>query len=74
MTEGSATLDYADRLLEGEFGLGVRGPRTAALLGRTVLEKWLDEQCASWSSSTVGHRTAQFENCCARRCAGRFLR
>ncbi len=59
MTGGSETLDYADRLLDGEFGLGVRGPRTAALLARTVLEDWLDEQCASWSSSTVGHPTVR---------------
>ena len=52
-------LDYADQLLDGEFGLGARGPRTAALLARTVLEEWLDEQSASWSSPTLGFPTAR---------------
>lgn len=59
MTGRDTLLDYADRLLDGEFGLGARGPRTAALLARTVLEEWLDEQSASWLSSTVGHPTAR---------------
>lgn len=59
MTGRDTLLDYADRLLDGEFGLGARGPRTAALLARTVLEEWLDEQSASWLSSTLGYPTAR---------------
>jgi hypothetical protein len=59
MTNSAEFLDYADRLLDGEFGLGARGPRTAALLARTVLEEWLDEQSASWSSPTLGFPTAR---------------
>ncbi|AEV71516.1 hypothetical protein MycrhN_0886 [Mycolicibacterium rhodesiae NBB3] len=59
MTGGGKLLDYADRLLDGEFGLGARGPRTAALLARTALEDWLDEQSAPWLSSTVGHPTTR---------------
>jgi hypothetical protein len=54
MTRREAFLDYADRLLDGEFGLGAHGPRTAALLARSVLEEWLDEQSASWLSSALG--------------------
>lgn len=59
MTGGGKLLDYADRLLDGEFGLGARGPRIAALLARTVLEEWLDEQSGSWLSSALGHPTAR---------------
>ena len=59
MTERAALLDYADRLLDGEFGLGARGPRTAALLARSVLEEWLDEQSASWSSPALGFATTR---------------
>ena len=59
MSERVAFLDYADRLLDGEFGLGARGPRTAALLARSVLEEWLDEQSASWSSPALGFPTTR---------------
>jgi hypothetical protein len=59
MTKPAAFLDYADRLLDGEFGLGARGPRTAALLARTVLEEWLDKQSASWSSPMLGYPTTK---------------
>jgi hypothetical protein len=50
MTEEAKLLDYADKLLDGAYGLGVRAPRTAALLARLALEQWLDEQSASWTS------------------------
>ena len=59
MTGRAAFLDYADRLLDGEFGLGARTPRTAALLARSVLEEWLNEQSASWSSPTLGYPTTR---------------
>lgn len=59
MTEGSETLDYADRLLDGEFGLGARSPRAAALLARSVLEDWLDAESASWSSPALGFPTTR---------------
>ena len=54
-----AYLDYADRLLNGEFGLGARGPRTAALLARTVLEEWIDDQSATWTTSALGYPTTR---------------
>jgi len=57
MTERSALLDYADRLLDGSVDLGARGPRTAALLARSALEDWLDEHGASWSSPALGFPT-----------------
>ena len=56
MTDRTALLGYADRLLDGAYGLGVRGPRTAALLARSALEDWLDEQTATWSSRLPGFR------------------
>lgn len=59
MTKPPVYLDYADRLLDGEFGLGARGPRTAALLARTVLEEWIDDQNASWAASAVGFPTTR---------------
>jgi hypothetical protein len=59
MTGRDAFLDYADRLLDGEFGLGARAPRTAALLARSVLEDWLDEESASWSSRSLGFPTTR---------------
>lgn len=59
MTGRYTLLDYADRLLDGEFGLGARAPRIAALLVRTVLEEWIDEQCASWLSLKLGYPTAR---------------
>lgn len=59
MTGRYTLLDYADRLLDGEFGLGGRAPRIAALLVRTVLEEWIDEQSASWLSSTLGYPTVR---------------
>jgi hypothetical protein len=57
MTGRAALLDYADQLLDGAFGLGARGPRTAALLARSALEDWLDEQSASWLSPGLGFPT-----------------
>lgn len=59
MTSRAALLDYADQLLDGAFGLGARGPRTAALLARSALEDWLDEQGASWSSPALGYPTTK---------------
>lgn len=58
MTSGGKLLDYADRLLDGEFGLGVRGPRIAALLTRTVLEEWIDDQ-SPWASAANGYPTTR---------------
>lgn len=57
--KGVAYLDYADRLLNGEFGLGARGPRTAALLARTVLEEWIDQQSEAWTTSALGYPTTR---------------
>ena len=59
MTERNKFLDYADRLLDGEYGLGARAPRTAALLARSVLEEWIDEQSATWSSPLLGFPTTR---------------
>lgn len=59
MTGRVKFLDYADRLLDGEYGLGARAPRTAALLARSVLEEWLDEQSAMWSSPSLGFPTTR---------------
>jgi uncharacterized membrane protein len=56
MTGRAALLDYADLLLDGAVDLGARGPRTAALLARSALEDWLDDQ-ASWSSPALGFPT-----------------
>jgi len=55
MTDRAALLDYADQLLDGTVTLGLRGPRTAALLARRAFEDWLDEFCASWTPN-VGPR------------------
>jgi len=57
MTERAELLDYADGLLDGAVDLGARGPRTAALLARSALEDWLDEQGAAWSSPALGFPT-----------------
>jgi hypothetical protein len=59
MNDRTASLDHADRLLEGEYGLGGRGPRVAALLARSVLEDWLDEHCASWTKNAYGFPTTR---------------
>ncbi|BBZ18630.1 hypothetical protein [Mycolicibacterium gadium] len=59
MTARAALLDHADRLLDGEYGLGARGPRIAALLARSVLEDWLDEQNASWVKQTYPYPTTR---------------
>jgi len=59
MTECAALLDYADRLLNGAIDIGARGPRTAALLARSALEDWLEEQTASWSSPALGFPTTK---------------
>jgi hypothetical protein len=56
MTHRTSLLEYADRLLDGQYGLGARGPRTAALLARLAFEEWLDEQSASWASASPGYR------------------
>jgi hypothetical protein len=52
MTDRAALLDYAADVLDGKVALGSRGARTAALLARRALEDWLDEQSATWSSSS----------------------
>ncbi|ULN48889.1 hypothetical protein MI170_05800 [Mycolicibacterium goodii] len=49
MTDRSALLDFADQVLDGTVNLGVRGPRTAALLARRAFEDWLDEISRSWA-------------------------
>lgn len=59
MSERTSVLDHADRLLEGEYGLGARGPRIAALLSRSVLEDWIDEQNASWVKPVYPHPTTR---------------
>ena len=59
MTPRAALLDQADQLVEGGYGLAGRGPRTAALLARSVLEDWLDEQSASWLSPALGYPTTR---------------
>ena len=55
MTERAALLDYAEQALDGAFGLGARGPRTAALLARCALESWLEELSAEWCSAAAGY-------------------
>jgi hypothetical protein len=55
MTDRAALLDYADELLDGAFGLGASGPRTAALLACCALEDWLDEQSADWCHAVPGY-------------------
>lgn len=52
MTDRAALLDYAGDVLDGKVVLGSRGARTAALLARRALEDWLDEQSATWSTSS----------------------
>lgn len=59
MTGRLSLLDHADRLLDGAYGLEARGPRIAALLARSVLEEWLDEQNASWSEEASGYPTTR---------------
>lgn len=59
MNDRTVVLDHADRLLEGEYGTGGRGPRIAALLARSVLEDWLDEQSASWTNQAYGFPTTR---------------
>lgn len=53
MTGRAALLDYADEVLDGKVALGVRAPRTAALLARLALEDWLNEQSASWCAASA---------------------
>src|SRR4051794_40044178 len=38
---------------------GGRGPRIAALLARSALEDWLDEQSASWTKQAYGFPTTR---------------
>ncbi|ASX00238.1 hypothetical protein MINTM006_22870 [Mycobacterium intracellulare] len=52
MTVRAALLEYADNVLDGSIALGPRAARTAALLARLALEDWLNEESASWSSSS----------------------
>lgn len=59
MTGRVLLLDHADRLLDGAYGLEARGPRIAALLARSVLEDWLDEQNVSWVQRTSGYPTTR---------------
>ncbi|AKS35850.1 hypothetical protein [Mycolicibacterium goodii] len=49
MTDRAALLAHADQVLNGTVDLGVRGPRTAALLARRAFEDWLDETSRSWA-------------------------
>lgn len=56
MTERDQLLTYAEQVLDGTVELGVRGPRTAALLARRAFEDWLDEVSASWSSAVASDR------------------
>jgi hypothetical protein len=56
MTSRAEMLTYAEQVLDGTVSLGVRGPRTAALLARRAFEDWLDETSASWSTQVVSDR------------------
>jgi hypothetical protein len=57
MTDRAELLGYAEQVLDGTVSLGVRGPRTAALLARRAFEDWLDEVSASWLTQVVSDRT-----------------
>lgn len=50
MTDRAELLAYAEQVLDGTVALGVRGPRTAALLARCAFEEWLDEMSAPWAT------------------------
>lgn len=54
MTNPARLLELADTILDGTVGLGVRGPRTAAVLTRSAFEMWLDAVSAPWAPA-VGH-------------------
>jgi len=56
MTDRSALLDFADQVLDGTVNLGMRGPRTAALLARRAFEDWLDEASRSWAAHVESDR------------------
>ena len=56
MIDRAELLGYADQVLDGTVSVGVRGPRTAALLARRAFEDWLDEVSASWSTQVVSDR------------------
>lgn len=56
MSDRAELLGYADQVLDGAYGLGARGPRTAALLARRAFEGWLDELSASWSTQVDSDR------------------
>lgn len=49
MSDRAGLLDHAVQVLEGKVDLGSSSARTAALLARSALEEWLDEQSASWA-------------------------
>jgi hypothetical protein len=57
MTDRAELLGYAEQVLDGTVSLGVRGPRTAALLARRAFEDWLDEVSGSWLTQVVSDRT-----------------
>jgi hypothetical protein len=57
MTDRAELLGYAEQVLDGTVSLGVRGPRTAALLARRAFEDWLDEVSGSWLTQVVWDRT-----------------
>ena len=57
MTDRAELLTYAEQVLDGTVSLGVRGPRTAALLARRAFEDWLDEISASWSKDVLSDRS-----------------
>lgn len=56
MTDRTELLDHAEQVLDGAYGLGVRGPRTAALLARRAFEDWLDELSAPWAAEVASDR------------------
>ncbi len=49
MTDRAALLDFADEVLDGKIALGVRGPRTAAVLARLAFENWLNALSTAWA-------------------------
>ncbi|OBG82603.1 hypothetical protein A5733_14945 [Mycobacterium sp. NS-7484] len=56
MTDRVELLSYAEQVLDGTVRLGVRGPRTAALLARCAFEDWLDEMSAPWATQAETDR------------------
>lgn len=54
MTDRAELLGYADKVLDGAYGLSVRATRTAALLARRAFEDWLDAACGDWATASGG--------------------